>query len=152
MNENMQTLLDFLNESEEQQEQTTAAAAAPASNLNPADAGAVGGTAKPQQEKKPIAPKLEKAPGITIPGGITGLLLFILFIIFAVMPTGGGQTRLQLLWSILTKGGGFRTDYDANPNPHKDTGTNDRQEVPHRATINGWELDPATGWRPAMEF
>lgn len=66
------------------------------------------------------APKLPKA------GPIGGLLLVILFVVFAIMPAypGSGASRLQLLWAALVRGGSLRGDEAGSASPMSGSGAN----------------------------
>ena len=159
MGEALKVLTAFIAETAETAaataETTAKAGATPAvaasGNLVATDAEAVAQSAAPKDEKKSLVPKMEKPNiGIKVPGGITAILLFILFMIFAVIPVNGGQTRLQLLWSVIARGGYMRGDMGTNPSGG--TGTNDEVEkeavpslFPPTNDIDGWYLDPLRG-------
>jgi hypothetical protein len=93
--------------------QPEAAAAAPAvavpaaTNINASDAEQVAATVK-----KP--PSSGGGSGMNlssfkVPMGITGLLIFILFILFAIKPADGHtESRLMLLWKTIYKGGALQ--------------------------------------------
>ena len=91
MNEHLNYLQLWNDEADETEPPAPEVAAAPG-NVTVKDTGPIIETTKPMQEEKPgITPKMEKKDiNIKAPGGILGLLIFILFMIFAVMPTSAG--------------------------------------------------------------
>jgi len=68
--------------------------------------------------KQPTADKLQKnlhsmadwATGLKTPGGVGILVFALLFFIWVIVPVSNGQTRLQLLWQVLTGQADFRQD------------------------------------------
>lgn len=71
------------------------------------------------QDNKPAAPA--KAPELPNVGAsiskmasaakdksIAMLLIFILFVVLAIVPTASGASRLQLFWGVISKGGKMR--------------------------------------------
>ena len=165
MDEHLSYLQLWNDEADDEAEAAAPAVAAEPGNVTVKDTGPIIETAKPAQEEKPgIAPKIEKKDiHIKAPGGILGLLIFILFMIFAVMPTSAGQTRLQLIWNVLTKGGALRGVDSMNP--VGGNGDIPQSQImpglpgPPGGDINsggpsggGWIFDPLTpgGWRPQV--
>jgi hypothetical protein len=50
----------------------------------------------------PFVPAIPDLPNLPTPGGIGLLLLIVLVMLFAIVPmNSSGQTRLQLMWSVL---------------------------------------------------
>lgn len=50
------------------------------------------------------------ASSLSTPGGVGMLIFALLFFIWVIVPVSNGQTRLQLLWGIITGQVGFRQD------------------------------------------
>jgi len=50
----------------------------------------------------PFVPAIPDLPNLPTPGGIGLLLLIVVVMLFAIVPmNANGQTRLQLMWSVL---------------------------------------------------
>jgi hypothetical protein len=88
-----------------------AVAATPVASVPTPDTGAIT-VAQPETDagqgqsapKKalPFVPTIPDLPNLPTPGGIGLLLLIVLVVLFAIVPvSGNGQTRLQLMWSVL---------------------------------------------------
>jgi hypothetical protein len=116
-----------------------APAAAPApGNLNPVDAqdvAAQSGSTKKRYELD--LPKLS----MRTPGNIAALLLFVLFLVFAILPTRSGKTRLQLIWLSFTSGGKLR-NMDPIDNDSPDSG------AAWAGTVIPWWLQGSSGTMP----
>lgn len=51
----------------------------------------------------PFMPPMPDLPNLPTPGGIGLLLLIVIVLLFAIVPmNANGQTRLQLMWSVLS--------------------------------------------------
>lgn len=98
-------------------------------------------------EENPDAPKLKEAPPATsqkdkvlgtlkAPGSIALLLIFILFLVFAVSPVSQDQpyTRLQLLLSVILRGGHMRDKYTS--------GVQSSASMPSNGTSGGDYFSP----------
>lgn len=56
--------------------------------------------------------------GLPTPGGIGALLFALIFFVWVIIPVNEkGDTRLRMLWGVLTGGYGFKADYIATTGP-----------------------------------
>lgn len=122
MNEDHSFLKSWNAESAEPEKKPDEAPAAPvasepSANINPTDAAEVAAT---QKTKAPTDGAHFSLPKMSVPASIAAVLMFILFIVFAITPANGkdGPTRLQLIWGVISRGGGLRGLSFANINPH----------------------------------
>lgn len=92
--------------------QPEAAAAAPAApapapaNISPTDAEQVAASVKKPPSSGSSGMSVSS---FKVPMGITGLLIFIIFVLFAIKPAQGHtESRLMLLWKTIYKGGALQ--------------------------------------------